>query len=624
MGKYKSLLPPEEQYFKGNPNVGGTSTLTDRCPTVQYKCSRTVQIVVDGETFPCISGIAKIKTRRIDGNAICPDMNDVCRNFGILGEPIDKRQYGGNQLKFIVIYRPSMERHPLFQQFKTQVVEKALNFWQRTLSVRKPPNRKLLIERGCAEPVFYTDGRTGKKFCKSQCKKQALCYDHPVPDQYSSGCAVGSRGDNIRDVYQDGPGFAPNEYVLFVESENKQGCLSGSTLAYAGPCEMHPTTDRPIMGSINFCPQKMEIQEPGKTMLVGTAIHELGHALGFVKSNFALMRDLDVLTIYILYYFFSENTVRTINRPWVTAAGKFSKSFLSFVTPAMLEEARKHFNCPNLDGVDIENEGGQGTFGTHFEKRVVGDETMAGVTGVKTVMSRLTLAFFTDSGWWDVDYSLAEAWYYGKNLGCSFVMESCYAYMMRMKQAGKSTEPYCDEPDTLKCYHQKAFGICAVGRFTQSLPPNEQYFKDPSQGGSGALTDRCPMIQPMRSFFNEPIVTYCDHQLNIPVAQKGNMFAQDFGNNSLCIMHKGAWRAQMNGRATNDPRVKATCHQYSCSGGLQVIINGKPFPCNSGVATVQTNQIQGEIICPDPNTVCRVCQVLDVNMATDNQSSDRD
>lgn len=36
------------------------------------------------------------------------------------------------------------------------------------------------------------------------------------------------------------------------------------------------------------------------------------------------------------------------------------------------EEARKHFNCPNLDGVDIENEGGQGTVGTHFEKRVVG------------------------------------------------------------------------------------------------------------------------------------------------------------------------------------------------------------------------------------------------------------
>ncbi|CAH8583252.1 unnamed protein product [Schistosoma rodhaini] len=83
------------------------------------------------------------------------------------------------------------------------------------------------------------------------------------------------------------------------------------------------------------------------------------------------------------------------------------------------------------------------------------------------------------------------------------------------------------------------------------------------------------------------------------------MFAQDFGNNSMCIIHKGAWRAEMNGNATNDPRVKETCHQYSCSGGLQMIINGKPFQCNSGLAKIQTKQIQGEIICPNPNIACR-------------------
>lgn len=36
---------------------------------------------------------------------------------------------------------------------------------------------------------------------------------------------------------------------------------------------------RPIMGMINFCPEKMEIEEPGRTMMLGTAIHEMAHAL---------------------------------------------------------------------------------------------------------------------------------------------------------------------------------------------------------------------------------------------------------------------------------------------------------------------------------------------------------
>ncbi|TNN18162.1 Leishmanolysin-like peptidase isoform 1, partial [Schistosoma japonicum] len=550
---------------------------------------------------------------------ICQVMPNITMNFGVLGQPIDKRQQGGNRLKFIVIYRPTIERHPLFPRFKTEVVEKALGFWERTLSVRKPPSRKLLIERGCVEPAFYRDPKTGKKFCRSQCKPTAKCYDHPVPNEYASGCLIGYGNGNMREVYKDGPGFEPNEYVIFVGSENKHGCTSGTTLAYAGPCEMHPTTDRPIMGSINFCPQKMEVEEPGKTMLIGTAIHELAHAMGFTRSNFALMREPDGKPRTPRdpktgrpplnrehQYTANENTVKRIDRPWVSAAGSFTKSFMSFVTPAILEEGRKHYNCRELDGIDIENEGGAGTQGSHFEKRTVGDETMAGVTGVKTVLSRLTLAFFTDSGWWDVDYSVAEPWLYGKNLGCTFVMQSCYAYMQQMKRAGKSLEPYCDEPDQLMCYHRKAFGICAVAQFMKYLPPTDQYFKGaPDTGGTSSLIDHCPLVQPMKTFFQEPLVTYCDHQLNIPIAQKGNMFAQDFGNNSICIAHKGAWKAQMGGKQSNDPRVKATCHQFSCSGGVQVIVNGRPFPCNSGLAQIATDQIQGEAICPTPEEVCR-------------------
>nr|CAH8820984.1 unnamed protein product [Trichobilharzia regenti] len=230
---------------------------------------------------------------------------------------------------------------------------------------------------------------------------------------------------------------------------------------------------------------------------------------------------------------------------------------------------------------------------------------MAGVTGVKAVTSRLTLAFYQDSGWWDVDYSLAEKWDYGKGLGCSFVMESCYAYMNRMKQQGRSIEPYCEEPSSLMCYHKKAFGICAVSRFNRQLPAPEQYFRGiPNQGGTSTLSDHCPVIQPMKTFFHEPLMTYCNHHLNRQHMQRGNMFGQDFGNNSICVRHRGPWEARMNGRVSRDPRILATCHQISCSGGLKIIVNGQPFPCQSGVARIKTNQVTGDAICPNPNEVC--------------------
>ncbi|CAH8299715.1 unnamed protein product, partial [Schistosoma turkestanicum] len=60
----------------------------------------------------------------------------------------------------------------------------------------------------------------------------------------------------------------------------------------------------------------------------------------------------------------------------------------------------------------------------------------------------------------------------------------------------KNVEPYCEEQDSLKCYHQKAYGVCAIGHYTGHLPPHEQYFKGaPNVGGTGSLMDKCPIIQ---------------------------------------------------------------------------------------------------------------------------------
>lgn len=46
--------------------------------------------------------------------------------------------------------------------------------------------------------------------------------------------------------------------------------------------------------------------------------------------------------------------------------------FESFVEMfSFQEEARKHFNCPILEGMELENQGGMGTELNHWEKRLL-------------------------------------------------------------------------------------------------------------------------------------------------------------------------------------------------------------------------------------------------------------
>ena len=41
------------------------------------------------------------------------------------------------------------------------------------------------------------------------------------------------------------------------------------------------------------------------------------------------------------------------------------------------EEARIHYGCPSLDGVELENQGGRRTMLSHWEKRIFGVRFLA-------------------------------------------------------------------------------------------------------------------------------------------------------------------------------------------------------------------------------------------------------
>lgn len=47
-----------------------------------------------------------------------------------------------------------------------------------------------------------------------------------------------------------------------------------------------------------------------------------------------------------------------------------SKKIDMMVTPRVVEEVRKHFDCDRLEGAELEDQGGEGTALTHWEKRI--------------------------------------------------------------------------------------------------------------------------------------------------------------------------------------------------------------------------------------------------------------
>ena len=79
------------------------------------------------------------------------------------------------------------------------------------------------------------------------------------------------------------------------------------------------------------------------------------------------------------------------------------------VTPRVVEEVQRHFNCSDLEGAELEDQGGDGTALTHWEKRIFQNEAMTGTVHTENpVYSRLTFALLEDSGWYLPNYDLAS------------------------------------------------------------------------------------------------------------------------------------------------------------------------------------------------------------------------
>jgi len=196
--------------------------------------------------------------------------------------------------------------------------------------------------------------------------------------------AAGSPTITVNVAPEHSPIPADYDYVMYVTSEPPPSATDASSvLAYALACQYAgtglPGRNRPVVGVVNFNPSCF-IQYSGSNGVAGTqcitdntywshmlntAVHEIIHALGFSSDGFSRWSDASTGAL-----------IPTAQREKQISSFNASTPRTVLTTPRVMREVRAQFACDELPGGMLENQGSSGSRGSHWEKRVMGNELM--------------------------------------------------------------------------------------------------------------------------------------------------------------------------------------------------------------------------------------------------------
>eukprot|EP00796_Vickermania_ingenoplastis_P002299 gene2299-biopygen1897 len=185
-------------------------------------------------------------------------------------------------------------------------------------------------------------------------------------------------------AHQSSSGVQGYDFVLYVAA----GPTSGNTIAWALTCAANSAEGRPVVGMANISPRY--IADDSRT--VRTVTHEIAHALGFNYQQFTAAGMVGMASVR------GKPSAPQLTSANVVAAG------------------RDHFGWSGLTSVELEDEGGAGTAYSHWKRRNLKNELMAGIASIG-YYTALTMAAFEDLGFYRVDYSKAEIMPWGYKAG---------------------------------------------------------------------------------------------------------------------------------------------------------------------------------------------------------------
>jgi len=356
----------------------------------------------------------------------------------------------------------------------------------------------------------------------------------------------------------------PNaDFVLYVSA----GPTTGNTLAWAGGC-VDDANGRTVVGRANFGPSHISWSASTPTSnqdQVDTAVHELIHALGFSATNFQRMRATRQITIR-------------------------GKTTTILTTTNVVAKYREYFGCTTLEGPEIEDEGGTGSAGSHWDRRVLKDELMAASGG--NLLSEMTMAFMEDTGHYTANYAGKDSMTFARGAGCGFVTERCNT------PAGGSGTYWCFEQNNAITSCTKgwnAIGFCAVETLETAAPAHFQYFSNPLKSGPQFL-DGCPYI----SAFQNRICT----DSSIVASDSDLVLGNNFSAHSRCWDVNEVIADGFVARNSGNNR----CFESQCVAGRPMFrINGSSWvncPTDGAVVTLTEIDWRGTVTCPVAAEFC--------------------
>ena len=402
----------------------------------------------------------------------------------------------------------------------------------------------------------------------------------------------------------DKMGNINSDFLIIVKFDS----LPERVIASAIPNKLDSETNRPLTGILTIANNTSyfsarRVKEYFRLII----LHELTHALGF---------------LYSMFYYFPGEINNTIGYEYIRGAYRYV-----IKTPKVIEVAKKYFNCSDIKGVELEDQGGDGTAFSHWEQRILLGDYMGGVIYQEEMtISEITLALLEDSGWYKPNYYTGGLMRFGKNKGCKFLENNCLDTNYKTEfdneffDYDEFSRPSCSTGRQSRTYSTLFYYTNYDLNYAYNFyyDQNSRYYLS----GSMYTTDYCfthGQSLNDRNFeyflghckygsgeYGDTIYYYNQELENFELNHKNSEFPEELGeiysNTSFCIMSS---LTPTNKYKLYNTVTHPMCYKMHCSATtLTIQINNDFVICPKEGGNINVIGYDGYAHCPDYNLIC--------------------